>query len=383
MVRELTVESLVPGGDGLARHEGKVVFIPDVLPGEKVRVRIVQSKRDFERGEVIELLEASPDRIVPECPAWPSCGGCDWLHIAYPAQRALKIEMARETYRRLGGFDFPGLQLEWGQPWHYRNRIQVHRDPEGKLGFMGRKSSRVFPLRQCPVSHGALQEVFQSPSRDTKAARFLAFGHDYQGRPEVFREDAFPTMPDNGREQGIRTRILNREIRFPLGGFFQSNIGMLEKLIPWALEGLSGERALDLYSGVGVFAAFLSEKFSKVLALEEQALAAQWISTNVGSPVEVFTGKVEELTQDSRLQSWADHPDLILVDPPRVGLHADARRFLTDAGAKNLIYVACDISTQARDLKILLAGGYRLVDLRLFDFYPQTHHLEAVAKLVH
>lgn len=375
---ELTVESLVPGGDGLARHEGKVIFIPGVLPGERVQARLLQSKRDFARAEAVSLLAASPDRVAPGCAAADRCGGCDWLHIAPEAQARLKVAMARDAYRRLGGFDYEALTIESGDPWGYRNRLQVHADRQGRLGFMGRQSRHVAVVNACPVAHEALQPLFRNHAANHRVTRFQAFGHATRGRLESAREDETP--------DGImNVRLLGRDFVFPLAGFFQSNIAMLEKLIPWALQGLpmaSGSCAMDLYSGVGLFASFLADHFETVVAVEEQVLAAEFIKQNAGPKVEVHTGKLEEWGRRDLLSPVSRKPDLILVDPPREGLHAEARHFLLETAAEKMIYVSCDVVTQARDLKVLLAGGYRLEALQLFDFYPQTHHVEAVAKLV-
>ncbi len=375
---ELTIESLVPGGDGLARHEGKVIFIPGVLPGERVQARLHHSKRDFARAEAVSILEASPDRVAPGCAAADRCGGCDWLHIAPEAQTRLKVAMAREAYRRSGGFDYEILSIETGEPWGYRNRLQVHADRQGRLGFMGRQTRNVAVVPACPVAHEALQPLFRSRATNPRITRLQAFGHATRGRLESAREDQTPGGI-------VNVRVLGRDFVFPLTGFFQSNVAMLEKLIPWVLQGLPdppGHCAMDLYSGVGLFASFLADHFETVVAVEEQAMAAEFIKQNAGPRVEVHTGKLEEWGRLDLLSPASRKPDLILVDPPREGLHADARHFLLETAAEKMIYVSCDVVTQARDLKVLLAGGYRLEALQLFDFYPQTHHVEAVAKLV-
>jgi 23S rRNA (uracil1939-C5)-methyltransferase len=183
--------------------------------------------------------------------------------------------------------------------------------------------------------------------------------------------------------------VLGKTFAFPLNGFFQSNLVMLERLIPFALNGLKGKLALDLYSGVGLFAAFLQDRFTQVVALEEAPQSTAFIAENAGPAVQVYQGRLEELAASGLLAAGlaqgggegAAKPDAIVVDPPREGLHADARQFLVQMAAPELVYVSCDVATQARDLKMLLAQGYALSDLRLFDFYPQTHHLEAVARL--
>lgn len=395
-VIEITIETLVNGGDGLARHEGKVVFVGGVLPGERVRCRIIQRKKDFDRAECLEVLNPSPDRIAPPCPAAKTCGGCNWLHIKPEAQARYKVALARGLYTRLGGFDPANLgidlAIETGPSLGYRHRLQVHADARGNLGFKSRGSAQVTVVNHCPVAHASLQPLFAAPSRAKAPARLHAFGHDTLGQPELRRED----MPNLGPVVGpVRVKILGKVFAFPLDGFFQSNLAMLERLIPFVLQGLRGDLAYDLYSGVGLFAAFLREHFDQVVAIEEAPQSAAFIAENAGPGVRVYTGKLEELVSEdgfitekgaSILPQDLDsarppRPDAIVVDPPREGLHADALRFLVRTAAPELVYVSCDVATQARDLKALLAAGYALQNLRLFDFYPQTHHLESVARL--
>jgi 23S rRNA (uracil1939-C5)-methyltransferase len=404
---DLTIETMVNGGDGLARHQGKVVFIGGVLPGERVKARIIQRKKDFDRAELIQIVEASPDRIEPPCPAADRCGGCNWLHIHPEAQARIKVDLARALYERIGGFDPGKLAIETGPPLGYRHRLQVHADAQGRLGFMGRGSAQVTAVDHCPVAHATLQPLFTSvgaalsstPSASRQRlkplARLHAFGHDTMGRAELHREDRpNPGMPGSGT---VRVQVLGKTFAFPLNGFFQSNLTMLERLIPFALNGLKGSLALDLYSGVGLFAAFLQDHFTRVVALEEASHSVAFIAENAGRAVQVYQGRLEDLASSGLLAAGIAQiggegmgqngsgvgrkPDAIVVDPPREGLHADARQFLVQMAAPELVYVSCDVATQARDLKALLAHGYALSDLRLFDFYPQTHHLEAVARL--
>lgn len=385
---ELTIETLVNGGDGLARHGGKVVFVAGVLPGERVRCRIIQRKKDFDRAECVEVLEPSPDRIEPPCPAANTCGGCNWLHIKPEAQARFKVALARGLYTRLGGFDPADLgielAIETGPTLGYRHRLQVHADARGRLGFKSRGSANVTVVDHCPVAHASLQPLFAEPSKVRAPARLHAFGHDTLGPSELRREDMPITkLNDRTDAEPVRVKVLGKIFAFPLDGFFQSNLTMLERLIPFALGGLQGRLAYDLYSGVGLFAAFLREHFEQVVAIEESPRSTAFIAENAGPGVRVYTGKLEELVTESGFMAGEapTRPDAIVVDPPREGLHAEALRFLVRTAAPELVYVSCDVATQARDLKALLAAGYALQDLRLFDFYPQTHHLEAVARL--
>ncbi|MDB5103564.1 MAG: rRNA (uracil-5-)-methyltransferase RumA [Fibrobacteres bacterium] len=417
---EITIDKLVPGGDGLARHEGKVIFVPMALPGEKVRVRLIESKKDFARAEISEILEPSPDRIKPPCPVFGRCGGCDWQHMDYPAQLRHKAAIVEDALRRTGGISFPGLAIEAGKPWRYRNRIQVHRGPGGEGGFLARTSHAIVPITACPVSNEAFDTLFAPPAvqatRPAKDAvpgtanrysqRYSAWTHplpDGQGDflisdepgatgpgviiPKGGGEAERKPVPEylgprvDGTNGVISAPILGKLIRFDLRCFFQSNLEMIEKLIPFALDGLSGEEALDLYCGVGLFGAFLKDRFKRVLAVEENPISLEYALGNIGDTHSFLRGRLEDLLREERGYLSASRPDAIVVDPPRDGLDAAVKEFLIAKKPGKLVYVSCNPVTLARDLKALVANGFTLDDLRLFDFYPQTAHVEAVAKL--
>jgi 23S rRNA (uracil1939-C5)-methyltransferase len=412
---ELTIEKLVPGGDGLARHEGRVVFIPMVLPGEKVRARLTEAKKDFARAVAVEILVPSPDRVVPPCPVFGRCGGCDWQHMGYPAQLRHKVAMVQDALRRTGGLEWPGLEIDGGKPWRYRNRVQIHRGPSGQGGFLARTSHAIVPVSTCPVSHEAFDGLFppQAPApaskadapngrEDFRARRWSAWAHPLpDGNTFLISEEPGATGPGlilspdgsrapapeylgprvDGTGGSIEARILGRPIRFDLRCFFQSNLEMAERLVPYALEGLSGREALDLYCGVGLFGAFLKDSFENVLAVEENPISLEYALGNIGATHHFIRGRVEDLLREERGYLASCKPDAIVVDPPRDGLDAAVKEFLIAKRPGKLVYVSCNPVTLARDLKTLLANGFGLDALRLFDFYPQTAHVEAVARL--
>lgn len=397
---EAVIEKLVPGGDGLARLEGKVAFIPFTLPGERVRARVSESKKDFIRAMPVEILESSADRVAAPCPVFGRCGGCDWQHIDPPAQARHKLAMAEDALRRVGGIAFPGLAIESGSPWRYRNRVQIHRAPDGTAGFLARASHALVPIRDCPISREAFAPLFAPvPGRPipggTGALRFpggtmrypawshpLTGGGDFLLSAEPGSIGAGEKLPSlDGAAGGIEVSILGKALRFDLFCFFQSNLEMTERLVPYALEGLSGGLALDLYCGVGLFGAFLADRFERVLAVEENPIALEWAQRNIGATHDFVRGRVEDLLGAERGLLASARPEAIVVDPPRTGLDPAVTDFLVSKRPPRLIYVSCDPVTLARDLKRLLAAGFALEGLRLFDFYPQTAHVESVAKL--
>ncbi len=386
----LRIEKLVPGGEGLARHEGRVVFVPGVLPGEEIVAEITEGKKDFARARLLEVAAPSPDRVAPPCGLAGVCGGCDWLHIAPGAQARLKVELARDALRRMAGFDLPGLGIETGKALGYRNRVQVHVDRSGRIGFQGRRANDFVAVKNCPVAHPALAPLFAGGARPGAPDRFLAYGFAdrsadgegspngagvAEGSPRLFRSDENPNAE-------ITVRVLDRDIVFPLRGFFQSNLEMTERLIPYVLQGLpSGGTVLDLYSGVGLFGAFLRDRFDHVVCVEFNRHAIKVARRNVGEKG-AFVAEALENVVAGRDNPFDRIPtDAAVIDPPREGLDKAVRKWLVDKPIPRLVYVSCNPVTLARDLKDLLAGGYALEEMRLFDFYPQTSHIEAVARL--
>jgi len=371
--REVVIEKLVAGGDGLARGEGKVIFVRGALPGETLRIRVLESKKDFEKAEIVTVITASPHRIPLVCPVAERCGGCDLMHADAEGQARFKVDMARDAYRRLGGFDPEYLTIETGSPLGYRNRVQWHTDAQGRTGFQARRSHAVIPITECKVAHPALAPLFASkPNLSPRPGRYSAYGHQSYGTLELMRADQEP----HGE---VKVRVLDQEFVFGIETFFQSNLEMLERLIPYVMADLKGKLALDLYCGVGLFGRFLQKTFDSVIGLEENPVALDFAERNLAKPFRLIGGRLEEWAVKPELQDMK--PDTVVFDPPREGLAPAAREWLVNLSATRMVYVSCDPVTQARDLKAFLAAGWRIKDMRLFDFYPQTHHLEAVAHL--
>ncbi len=366
---ELSILKLVAGGEGLGHAEGKAVFVPGVLPGEKVRVRVVQRRKDFDRAALLEVLEPSPHRVPPPCRLAGVCGGCDWLHIRYEEQLAQKVNIVREALRRTGRIARDTIEIEPSAPLGSRARAQVHRDGDGRLGYMGAGSNRIVPVDTCPIVARPIDGVFDGSVRvPENLDRFTVFSNGDSVATEGI---------DDHRD--LTTRVCGREIVFSVGCFFQSNLAVLDRLVPWALEGLAGSTAADLYCGVGLFGSFLSEGFPRITCVESSAMSLSYARRNVVGPAhEFFPMGVEQWITSGAARGPFD---AVVVDPPRAGLGAEVRAWLCGAAVGRLVYVSCNPVTLARDLGALCESAFLLDDVRLFDFYPQTSHIEAVAKL--
>jgi len=370
-VNELVIARLVAGGDGLGFLDGKAVFVPGVLPGERVRIRVVQRRRDYDRAILVDVLEASAHRVAPGCRYAGLCGGCDWLHIDYEEQLRLKAAIVAEALRRTGRIQREDPRIEPSSPWQARNRAQLHRAPQGGLGYMGARSVRVIPVDDCPIVSPAMGRLFRGEALPPDGLeRFTAFAEG-------------ETLAVEGRDdtRDLTVTVNGRDIQFSVGCFFQSNLGVLQKLVPWALAGLEGGTAADLYCGVGLFGAFMAEKFARIICVESRAMSLSYARRNVPGPShEFYPMSVEQWIQSRAASS---RPDAVIVDPPRTGLGEEVRTWLRESAPRRVVYVSCNPVTLARDLAVLTGTEYGLDDLRLFDFYPQTSHVEAVAKLTH
>ncbi|MGO8695000.1 MAG: class I SAM-dependent RNA methyltransferase [Rectinemataceae bacterium] len=375
-VFRLRMEKLVAGGEALAFQAGKAVFVPLALPGELVEVRLARSSRDWAKAELLEVLEPSPHRVTPPCPIYSKCGGCNLQHLDYGTQVAEKALILSEAFLRTGRMEIGALSVLPSPPFAYRNRLQIHRSPSGRPGFMRRSGNAVVEAPTCPIAVDSvrawIEEQNLSPpaeglgARAPDPSRFIVFGRD----KELWVE---------GETEEAELQIGGEAIRFRVGGFFQSNLQLLECLVPRMLERLSGERAADLYCGVGVFAHFLASRFGRLSCVEEDSLSIELARRNVPGPGrEFFAAAVEDWLRNP---SAEERFDCILVDPPRSGLSASVRSYLVRARVPALLYLSCDPVTLARDIGELTRSGYSLESVEGLDFYPQTSHLESFARL--
>ena len=371
----LDIENIAAGGAGFARFEGISIFVDGSAPGETVICRITENHRSWLRAQIVEIEKASPDRTAPACPYYGLCGGCNLQHLDYPSQLTAKAKILKDVFFRIGGFEIPE-PLTSGQSsnqWEYRNRIQLH-CISSQYGFKAKKSNEIIPVSDCPVA-------------DPGIRNFLKSGQLFSPPPEKDRFTVYARaglfLSEGGIQRG-KTQVLDRELILDAGVFFQSNGMMLEKLVTDLREitlGLSAEARnlpmADLYCGVGTFAVFLGEFFPHADLVEENKTALTLTRENLPPLVSgnFFAQKTEDWIKNADCSRYG----FIIADPPRQGLSPAVSRRLAAAGPPFFAYVSCDPATLARDSKILLEGGYELADLRLYDFYPQTSHIESLA----
>ncbi len=407
---ELTVGPVAHGGWCVARHEGRVVFVRHALPGERVIAEVTEETTRFLRADAVEILEASPDRVVPPCPyAGPGrCGGCDWQHATPEAQRRLKAQVVAEQLRRLAGIErevvveeVPGAKDGLG----WRTRVQFAATAGGELGFRRHRSHDVEVVDACLIAHPEVEAVGVEEHLWPGAAGVEVIASSGGDRAVVVapRPRRSVTVPDleapasilldQGKGRTVPRRgsgvlheqVGDREFRVAGSGFWQVHPGAAETLLDAVLAYAApepGEWALDLYCGVGLFAAGLAEAVGPegaVFGLESEAAAVRDARANLRDlpQATVERGRVEEALDRFQIE----RADLVVVDPPRTGLGRDVVDRIASLEALRIVYVSCDPATLARDLAWLGERGYALSDLRAFDAFPMTHHVECVALL--
>ena len=360
----------VPAGD-----HSVVVFVRHALPGELVVVEITGTAKRFLRGDAVEVLEPAAERVTAPCPlAHPDgCGGCDFQHVSLPGQRELKAAVVAEQLQRLAGLDLAVTVEEVpGHPdgLHWRTRMRYQVDAEGRAGLRRHRSHEIeaVPAGGCPIAHpGAPTVTEQTWAPDTE---LLAVAADP------------PTLLVDGRtEEGsseITEHAIGRDWRLAADGFWQGHPGAAATLVEAVIDGLrprAGERAFDLYCGVGLFAGALVDAGVRAWGVEWSRPAIAHARRNV--PGAKFTaGKVERV-----LRTLPKRTDLVVLDPPRTGAGKDVVDAIIARRPRAIAYVACDPAALARDLRRATSGGYRVSGIRAFDLFPMTHHLEAVAIL--
>ena len=402
---EVRIEKMVQGGEGMARlPDGRVCFVAGALPGELCKVALTFAKKDFTRGRAVEIMEPSPDRVEPRCPLFGRCGGCSLQHLDSEKQVEYLERVERENFKRLARVDLPDdFRICTGSPWGYRNRARVvaSRDRAGdrdivRFGFREQESNRVAFFRECPVLTPALNAFLQGPAREiftdrrNRLPRELDVNVFDDGTGKVSFYYAGMNADDFEKcAQGV-VDICGKKIETDASVFFQSNLSLLPELVQAVREAVdegiaSGEASdewlIDLFSGVGFFAAQLKEKFKRVTTVERDdgCLRHAEVNLSAGAPADAQGTSVENVSAPAEqwlAQNVVDVPATLIVDPPRTGLPNEVLDALAASSVNRLIYVSCDPVTLARDYAKLSQSGFAIKSARGFAFYPQTPHLE-------
>jgi 23S rRNA (uracil1939-C5)-methyltransferase len=446
----LNIEKLIYGGDGLARlpaespsnedrGRGKAVFVPFVLAGEKIEAALTEEKPGFARAHASTIVELSPHRVQPPCPYFTRCGGCHYQHASYEHQLEIKKEILRENLRRIAKIELQcEIQVHASPPWNYRNRsrLQVQTHPHFAAGYFKFASHDLLPVEECPISSPLINRAIAELWRAGRAGKavegvreveffaneidvdknetrllieFLCAPEARRAAVRAWAEELCAAMPEiagivafREPKKGVQEPLLavgaseltypakNAPYRVSAGAFFQTNRFLTDELVRIVTAGRSGDLALDLYAGVGLFSTALACDIHHVVSVESSQTAVNDLQYNlpvngkaVRATAEQYLGELGDKGRDGKnVLPQVLHPDLIVIDPPRSGLGDRVARLLASANAPRVTYVSCDPATLARDLVPLRAAGYRVEEVHLIDLFPQTFHLESVVQLV-
>lgn len=408
---DIELTALTYGGEALGRlPDGRAVFVPFALPGERVRVRLVEEKRGHARAELLEVLTPSPERITPLCIHFGYCGGCHYQHMPYPAQLAAKQRILADQLERIGRLTNPPVRptVPSPNPYYYRNFVQFHQTAEGRLGYQKFRSNTPFAIQEChlpeaPVNNLWPQLDFEALPELERIGVRLGFEDDMLvtlessdiQAPELTVED-LPISVVHLSEAGplvlagsdhLVMEVLGRLFRVSAGAFFQVNTPMAAAMVTHVLEHLPSyyplkpeTTFLDVYCGVGLFSAFLAPQVGRLVGIESSPSATEDFVVNLDEfdHVELYEDAAEKVLPQLDVKA-----DIILVDPPRAGIELEALDAILALAPAVLVYVSCDPATLARDAKRLMAGGYRLEQATPFDLFPQTYHIESISFWTH
>lgn len=441
---DVELTDLAYGGDAVGRYEGRVLFVPGGIPGERVRVEVVEERRGHARAELLEILRPAPERIDEEFPLLTD-SGCQWQHIAYPAQLTWKAHIVRQLLVRIGkqpdALVHPTIGMPAGaSPWHYRNIALFSVGPNNEVGFKLTESHDVQDLETCPLLHPALDMVYQrvrarlkeqfgdslaqmiqgftirgaigavgqnASGTPVKAVPTLLNLHARPGsvmeEPQELAQELMTIAPGivgviiervGGRygrmvagQEFLTDMVHNKRFRVSADSFFQVNMVQTHVLVERVLAMLEPVRSdvvLDGYSGVGLFSAFIAPRAARVVAIESQPSAVMDARANATLNnqlnITALEGTLERIL--GQIYYRRERIDVAIVDPPRAGCHPKALQALQSLAPRTIVYVSCDPSTLARDIASLCSTDrYRLVYTQPIDMFPQTYHIESIALL--
>lgn len=394
-------DRMVYGSKCLAKKDDeniKDIFIQGALPGEKVEIEIIATKKDYDEAKVVNIIEKSKYRVDPKCKYWGKCGGCNLQFAEDSYQQELRKNILQDIFIRAKCQNIPEIQVVSDSSWNYRNRFQFHNG-----GLMENMSNNSLKIDNCPVASDEINfflkdEKTQNNPTFLYADRYFVFGANDCLKGAILEKKVDNKIVGKSKNKKIKTggkrkiyegsmidpnslfsiNIKDKTVYFDVKGFFQSNVKMLEKTIDILKKDFYGENLLDMYSGVGTFSLFLSEQFKNICLVEHNRDAI-----TIG---EINLAKTSHESYGISGEKWIEqasnkHFDAVVIDPPRSGIERSVLTWLGQSDIPQIRSVSCDPVTHARDISYLQNHGYSIKQLYLLDYYPQTSHIESLAIL--
>jgi len=381
----ISVQRIATGGEGVGHlADGRVVFVPGVLPGEDVHIEITEKKKRFARGHALEVLTASADRIEPDCAhVAEGCGGCDWRHVAPARQREFKAQIVRDVLSRIGRIEAPQVAVGPAAGTQRTTvRSVVHR---GRAGYRRRKSHSAIRVKACPAAHPLVEEILVD-GRFGAAAEISVRVGSRSGERLVLVSPSIEDVDvphgvriigrddlDAGRNAWITEEVGGRNWRISAGSFFQSSSGGAEALasaVRAEVDTAGDGHLVDLYSGVGLLAGLCAGD-REVTAVESSASSVADARVNIPNARIIH----------HRVENWKPQPaSVVIADPARSGLGDKAVDIIAATGANDLVLVSCDPGALGRDATLLTAAGFTFQHATTVEMFPNTSHIETVSR---
>lgn len=416
---EIECLRLITDGSGIGYQNGIATFVPGLLPGETGEIAVYEGKKKWQRAHLQKITKHSPKRVDPPCSVFEQCGGCQLQHTTYEETLLWKQQWVMDALTRIGKINVevkPTIGMP--NPWRYRNKARLHREPTGKLGYYKEKSKDLVHFSDCLLLSERMNrwirltedfltegfsEIHTLTFRENTSGEGLLL---LEGPPtKVLSAEDNPEFFEVLFKEGVRSvwgtesegslvlvwgeevfgqRILDMTFDVSPLSFLQVNSLQTDVLYAHVLEGAAlkgGETVWDLYSGIGTLALALASKAQKVTGIEENPYAVEdaiqnAVNNNAVGHVEFLKGKVE-----SRMMKVEEQPDVVVLDPPRAGLHPEVVQRLLVLKPQRIVYVSCDPGTLARDLGALTEGGYKVESVQPVDMFPWTSHVETIIEL--
>ena len=402
----LTAEKMVFGGNCIAKitqgqNAGKTVMVQGALPNEIVEVEFLTSTKDYEIAKVVKIIEKSPHRIEPKCKNFGICGGCNLQYATEDYQKQLRTEILQDIFSVLEKeTELPQIKVVSDNFWNYRNRFQFH-----KGGLMESKSNKSVKISDCPIASDEINYFLNDKNTLNNpiffnASRYYVFGYKECLKGAILEEKnkknivgkTKKKVKSGGKrniyegtflnpESLMTIDVLDKKITFDVKGFFQSNVSMLEKTVEIIKHDFGGENLLDMYAGVGTFSTFLTDNFSKVTLVEHNRDAIALAELNLQGKNHESYGVSGEKWVNEYADKIKTEFDGVIIDPPRSGMEKSVLNWLCNSNIPSIRSLSCDPVTHARDLKELVKFGYKIKDIYLLDYYPQTCHIESLVVL--
>lgn len=378
----VSIEKVAHGGHFIARHEGQVIFVRHAIPGERVEIEITSAGSSFYRADVVEVLEASPDRVTPPCQYSHAdgCGGCDFQHIDVARQRQLKADVIAEQFSRIAKREVDVTVEEVGDPLHWRTRISSATDDQGRIGFYASRSHSVIPVKDCLIATSGVNYAELATRKwPTKSRVEISVSSNAERSIAIAPATRRAKARLSQGPQVLKENISGHELQVSHTSFWQSHELAPEILTAAVREHVQlGDYVLDLYGGVGLFTAAVIDLVGEsghvdLIESSPSAIADARRNFEQMPNVMIHVGDVDKgLNKITRA-------DVVVLDPPREGAGKGVLAKIVELNPRTVVYVACDPAALARDCRYLEEMGWQMLSLRAFDLFPMTHHVECVA----